>query len=97
MEPKTTNEKRVKTLRPTSQKSIYHSFASLYEKIMNDEIEIPKAEQAINALAGMNRTYALELKRAEVQRGPELQSVIIKNFEIEEDTRKAREEESLES
>jgi hypothetical protein len=57
----------MKTLQPVNQKSIYHSFGSLYEKIMNDEIEFEKAEVAVQALAGMNRTFALELKRAELE------------------------------
>jgi hypothetical protein len=57
----------MKTLRPVNQKSIYHSYGDLYEKIMNDECDIAKAEQAAHALDGMNRTYALEIKRAEVE------------------------------
>jgi hypothetical protein len=58
----------MKTLRPVNQKSIYHSFAEVYERLMNDDITIDKAEQASHALDGMNRTYALELKRAEVEK-----------------------------
>jgi hypothetical protein len=57
----------MKTLRPVNQKSVYHSFGDLYEKIMNDEIVIDKAEVAVKALCGMNKTYALELKRAEIE------------------------------
>jgi len=57
----------MKTQRPVNQKSIYHSFGDLYEKLMNDEIKLDKAEIAVQALAGMNRTYALEIKRAEVE------------------------------
>lgn len=59
-----------KTQRPVNQKSIYHAFADVYEKLMNDEIPVEKAEQACNALAGMNRTYALEIKRAELEKTP---------------------------
>ena len=54
------------TLKPVNQKTIYHSYADLYEKLMNDECDIAKAEQASHCLDGMNRTYALEIKRAEV-------------------------------
>ena len=57
----------MKTQRPVNQKSIYHSFGDLYEKLMNDEVTLEKAEIAVQALAGMNRTYALEIKRAEVE------------------------------
>lgn len=74
-------EKKEKVLKPTNQKSIYHSFASVYEKLMNDEIPVEKAEQACNALAGMNRTYALEIKRAELEKNPELRSIEIKTIE----------------
>lgn len=53
--------------KPTNQKSVYASFATVYEKLMNDEIAVDKAEQASNALNGMNRAYALEIKRAELE------------------------------
>ena len=58
----------MKTQKPVNQKSIYHSFGDLYEKLMNDEVTLEKAEIAVQALAGMNRTYALEIKRAEVEK-----------------------------
>ncbi len=51
--------------KPANQKSVYASFANVYEKLMNDEITIEKAEQASNALNGMNRAFALEIKRSE--------------------------------
>lgn len=57
----------MKTLKPVNQKSIYHSYADLYEKIMNNEVELGKATIAEKALSGMNKTYALELKRAELE------------------------------
>lgn len=68
--PDPQNKEAKKTPRPTNQKSIYHSFADVYEKLMNNEIPVEKAEQACNALAGMNRTYALEIKRAELEKTP---------------------------
>jgi len=78
----------MRTLRPVNQKSVYHSFGDLYEKIMNDEITDAKAEVAVQALAGMNRTFALELKRAEVEHGlqgnskpTEIRIVETKNFD----------------
>ena len=57
----------MKTQKPVNQKTIYHSYADLYERIMNDEINLDKAEKAEKALSGMNRTYMLELKRAELE------------------------------
>jgi hypothetical protein len=70
----------MKTLKPVNQKSVYHSFADLYEKIMNDEIKTEKAEVAVTALAGMNRTFALEVKRSEVT-GEALRIIETKNFD----------------
>ena len=70
-----------RTLKPVNQKSIYASFADVYEKIMNDEISIEKAEAATNALQGMNRTFALELKKAEVEGHKSPRIIELKNFE----------------
>lgn len=77
-----------RVLKPVNQKSIYHSFGDLYEKIMNDEITDAKAEIAVQALAGMNRTYALEIKRAEVENllkgnseKTEIRTIEVKNFD----------------
>jgi hypothetical protein len=70
----------MKALKPVNQKSVYHSFADLYEKIMNNEIKVDKAEAAVQALAGMNRTFALEIKRAEIAK-TEIRVVEIKNFD----------------
>jgi len=58
----------MKKLAPVNQKSVYHSAGDLYAMIMNDEVSIEKAEQANAALSNMNRTYALEIKRAELER-----------------------------
>lgn len=75
------------TKRPVNQKSIYHSFGDIYEKLMNDEITPEKAEIAVSALAGMNRTYALEIKRAEVEHSlkgnmqTEIRTIEIKDFD----------------
>ena len=75
-------------MKPVNQKSIYHSYADLYEKIMSDEVTIEKAEQAAHSLDGMNRTYALEIKRAEIEyslagnaKKVELRIIEAKNFD----------------
>lgn len=59
--------KITKVATPVNQKSVYASFGLIYEKIMNDTIPLDKADVAVQALSGMNRTYALEIKRAEVE------------------------------
>lgn len=73
----------MKTLKPVNQKSIYHSYADLYERVMNDEIDLEKAAMAEKALSGMNKTYALELKRAELENELKITSERIKVRTIE--------------
>ncbi len=78
----------MRTLKPVNQKSLYHSYADLYEKVMNGEIEVDKAEVAGKALDGMNRAFALEIKRSEVSR-ESIRVLEIKNFDqiqVEEKT-----------
>lgn len=76
----------MKTLKPVNQKSIYHSYADLYEKVMNDEIELEKAQVAEKALSGMNKTYALELKRAELENELKITSerIRVRTIELKE-------------
>jgi len=51
---------------PGSQKKVYREFSDVYTKLRNQELSIDIAEACISALSGMNRTYALECKRAEL-------------------------------
>lgn len=88
METNTDNSNNKKVPKPSSQKSIYHSFADVYHKLMNGDIPVDKAEQAVNALGGMNRTYALELKRAELERSPKMRTIEIISTEEEESLNK---------
>lgn len=67
-------------IRPTNQKGVYHNFAMVLEKLENGDITVEKAEAMTNALNGMNRTQALEIKRAEVTKSI-LRIVEGKNFE----------------
>ena len=80
------NPVKEKVLKPSNQKSVYHSFALVYEKLMNEEITIDVAEQASNALNGMNRAYALEIKLAELKK--EISPRIIELTNFEEDQKK---------
>jgi hypothetical protein len=57
----------MKIQRPTSQKSVYHSAALVYEKLMNDELAVDKAEAAVKALGVMNTAYANEIKRSKLE------------------------------
>jgi hypothetical protein len=75
-------KKQTKTTSPINQKSLYFSFAELYAKIMNDEIELEKAEQAVKALSGMNSVYGNEIKRAKVE-NTTIRIVELKAEEIE--------------
>lgn len=68
-----------KSKKPVNQKTLYYSFADLYEKIMNNEIEVEKAEQANKALAGMNSVYGNEIKRAKIE-NKSMRVVELKNF-----------------
>lgn len=56
------------TKAPSNQKAVYQEFSNLYSMIMNDDIEVEKASQACKALSGMNKTFALELKMAEIKK-----------------------------
>jgi hypothetical protein len=57
----------MKVQRPVNLKSVFHSAGIVFEKLMNDEITVEKAEQANSSLAQMNRAYANALKHAEVE------------------------------
>ena len=75
--------------KPVNQKSIYHSFGEIYERLMNDEIEDVKAELAFKALSGMNKTYELEIKRSmlenmikgEMQPPVKMRTIELKDFD----------------
>lgn len=75
------NKETKKFHKPVNQKSVYASFATVFEKLMNDEITVDKAEQASNALNGMNRAYALEIKRAELEKTHTPRIIELLNFE----------------
>lgn len=66
--------------KPSNQKSVYCSFANVFEMIMNKEIQVHEAEQAINALNGMNRTVAIEIKLAELRQETNIRAIEPKGF-----------------
>lgn len=53
--------------KPMNQKDLYQSAALVYEKLMNGDLEIEKAEAAIKALTVMNTAYLNEIKRAKLE------------------------------
>lgn len=67
-------------IKPSNQKGVYNNFAIVYQMIMEKTIGVGEAEVAINALSGMNRTFALELKRAQLTEEP-IRNVEAFNFE----------------
>lgn len=81
---KTINKATKRAIKPVNQKSLYFAFADLYEKIMNHEIEIDKADQANKALSGMNSVYGNELKRAKLE-NKSVRVIELKNFEDDND------------
>lgn len=69
-----------KFIRPTNQKAVFHSYSLVFEKLGNNELDVDRAEAMNNALNGMNRVVALEIKRAEVTKEL-LRIVESKNFD----------------
>lgn len=57
-----------KVKKPSDQKSLYDAFGTIYERLMNGNIEVQVADKASKALSGMNRTYALELNKSEINK-----------------------------
>jgi hypothetical protein len=51
-----------KAILPRNQKAVYHSFARVFEAIMNEEITPEKATAACKALSGMNTAFGNEVR-----------------------------------
>ena len=60
---------------PSNQKAVYKAFAHLYSQVMNEGVSIEKAQTASRALCGMNQTYLLEIKRAQVEKKTKVRSL----------------------
>ena len=85
-------------LKPVNQKSVYHSYSEIYAKVMNNELDVDRAEVASHCLDGMTRVYALEIKRYEIENmyldkknRADLRIIEMKNFDnipIEENNHK---------
>ena len=55
----------------TDAKGAYICSLEIMTALLNNEISIPKAEVSSNLLANANRTFALQLKYAEMTKEPE--------------------------
>ena len=69
-----------KVMKPLNQRAVYASFADLYEKIVNNQIDVDRAESAVQALGGMNRAFALEIKYSELKELTEIRQIEPKVF-----------------
>lgn len=55
----------------TDAKGAYNCSLEIMTALLNNEISVPKAEVSSNLLANANRTFALQLKYAEMTKDPE--------------------------
>jgi hypothetical protein len=55
----------------TDAKEAYKCSLEIMTALLNDEISVPKAEVSSNLLSNANRTFALQLKYAEMTKNPE--------------------------
>jgi|GEM_PF-3209656 len=65
---------------PPNQKAVYHSYAQLYEKVMNEQISIDRAAIASRCLNGMTKTFLAEIHLAELTK-KDIRNIEIKSFE----------------
>ena len=59
-----------KYIQPRNQKGVYHTALKLLADLMNGEVEVSKVEQANNLISNANRSFALEIKYAELTSKP---------------------------
>lgn len=57
-------------IQPRNQKGIYHTSLKLLADLMNGEVEVSRVEQANNLISNANRSFALEIKYAEITGKP---------------------------
>jgi hypothetical protein len=55
----------------TDAKEAYKCSLEIMTALLNNEISVPKAEVSSNLLSNANRTFALQLKYAEMTKNPE--------------------------
>jgi hypothetical protein len=55
----------------TDAKEAYKCSLEIMTALLNNQISVPKAEVSSNLLANANRTFALQLKYAEMTKDPE--------------------------
>lgn len=67
-----------------NQKSAYQRAFMVFDGLMNNKLEVGKAEQMNNALGNINRAFSLEIKLSELTKKP---MRIIENFDFTENTK----------
>ena len=68
-----------KYLRPNNQKALYNTAMIILTDLLNGDLDITKGEVANNLISNANRTFALEIKLAELTKQP-VRIVESKNF-----------------
>jgi hypothetical protein len=59
-----------KYIKPNNQKGLYHTTLLILVDLLNREIEVDRAEVTKDLIGNANRTFALEIKYAELTKQP---------------------------
>jgi hypothetical protein len=68
-----------KYLRPNNQKALYNTAMIILTDLLNGDLDVSKGEVANNLISNANRTFALEIKLAELTKQP-VRIIESKNF-----------------
>jgi hypothetical protein len=68
-----------KYLRPNNQKALYNTAMIILTDLLNGDLDVTKGEVANNLISNANRTFALEIKLAELTKQP-VRIIESKNF-----------------
>jgi hypothetical protein len=68
-----------KYLRPNNQKALYNTAMIILTDLLNGDLDVTKGEVANNLISNANRSFALEIKLAELTKNP-IRIIESKNF-----------------
>jgi hypothetical protein len=68
-----------KYLRPNNQKALYNTAMIILTDLLNGDLDVSKGEVANNLISNANRSFALEIKLAELTKNP-IRIIESKNF-----------------
>jgi hypothetical protein len=68
-----------KYLRPNNQKALYNTAMIILTDLLNGDLDVSKGEVANNLISNANRSFALEIKLAELTKQP-VRIIESKNF-----------------